>query len=269
EITETEEVASSPEQAVAGATVHDLFARIRSQGLIEDSPEAKQLSAMDDRDKLLAPIEKQLSKALRRLASDEQNDVLDYLRRIKNSRPDFEKVLDSPDHVLAKFTESLQDDFSQAVAAGSEFWTSRAGASSDSLFSADDQVKECLQSNLEQFLQIHRAHLERSFKEGDEAGLENSERAERIRATYRDWRSDALSELAGDLATAGFTQGERLAAGPGTPWCWAVDHGGLPCADGEDNALEGPIACGDPFPTGDITPPAHPGCRCILLPAHL
>jgi hypothetical protein len=264
-----EEMALSEEEASdSGATVHDLFARIRSQGLIEDESQIQRDASMDHRDKLLLPIEKQLSKALRRLASDEQNEVLDYLRRIKTSRPDFAKVLESPDRVLTKFADSLLDDFTQAVTAGSEFWAELSGVTAGSLFGEDDQIEERLRSNLEQFLEIHRAHLERSFRDGDEAGLENSERAERIRATYRDWRSGSLTELAGDLAIAGFTQGERLAAGPGTPWCWAVDHGGLPCADGEDNALEGAIACGDPFPTGDITPPAHPGCRCILLPAH-
>ena len=260
---------SEEENTDSGATVHDLFARIRSQGLIEDQPGVERDASMDERDKLLLPVEKQLSKALRRLASDEQNEVLDYLRRIKTSRPDFAKVLESSDRVLTKFADSLLDDFTQAVAAGSEFWAAVSGVTAGSLFSEDDQIEECLRSNLEQFLEIHRAHLERSFRDGDEAGLENNERAERIRATYRDWRSGSLTELAGDLAIAGFTQGERLAAGPGTQWCWAVDHGGLPCADGEDNALEGAIACGDPFPTGDITPPAHPGCRCILLPAHL
>ncbi|CAB4695069.1 unannotated protein [freshwater metagenome] len=282
EIVETLELVEDPpseneplaeEAAENGATVHDLFARIRSQGLIEDQPEdqpeVQRDASMDERDRLLLPVEKQLSKALRRLASDEQNDALDYLRRIKTSRPDFAKVLDTPERVLTKFADALIDDFTQAVAAGSEFWATVSGVSADSLFSEDDQIEECLRSNLEQFLETHRAHLERNFRDGDEQGLENSERAERIRATYRDWRSGSLNELAGDLATAGFAQGERLAAGPGTQWCWAVDHGGLPCADGEDNALEGAIACGDPFPTGDITPPAHPGCRCILLPAHL
>ncbi|MTA63331.1 MAG: hypothetical protein F2518_03215, partial [Actinobacteria bacterium] len=178
---------SEEENTDSGATVHDLFARIRSQGLIEDQLGVERDASMDERDKLLLPVEKQLSKALRRLASDEQNEVLDYLRRIKTSRPDFAKVLESSDRVLTKFADSLLDDFTQAVAAGSEFWAAVSGVTAGSLFSEDDQIEECLRSNLEQFLEIHRAHLERSFRDGDEAGLENNERAERIRATYRDW----------------------------------------------------------------------------------
>ena len=76
-----------------------------------------------------------------------------------------------------------------------------------------------------------------------------------------------LADLAGDLATAGFALGEQAAAGDGTSWCWMVDNGGLPCSDADDNALAGPVACGSTFPTGDVIPPAHSGCRCVLVPA--
>ena len=26
------------------------------------------------------------------------------------------------------------------------------------------------------------------------------------------------------------------------------------------------IPAGEPFPTGHLRPPAHPGCRCLLVP---
>jgi hypothetical protein len=38
------------------------------------------------------------------------------------------------------------------------------------------------------------------------------------------------------------------------------------CADCDDNALE-PTVKGAAFPTGQVHPPAHPGCRCLLAPA--
>jgi hypothetical protein len=50
---------------------------------------------------------------------------------------------------------------------------------------------------------------------------------------------------------------------------WVVDPGAGPCPDGEDDALEGPISRGTPFPTGHLYPPAHPGCRCLLVPGVL
>jgi hypothetical protein len=298
-----------------GATVHDLFARIRAEGLDEDevgdeatepeqaepgraeseptgsepaasatpdaasgeaaSAEAAVATAvteigllLDQRDRALVPIEKQLSRSLRRLASDEQNEVLDQLRRLKRARPDVATVLSDPADTRTRFVDALLADFGAAVEAGSAFWSEVAGSSADTLFDDEDRTRSVLSSQLDEFLAVHRAHLERTFAEADEQGLDASDLGDRIRAAYRDLRSSSLAELAGDLATAGFAHGERVAAGPGTPWRWVVDNGGLPCADGEDNALAGDVACEEPFPTGDITPPAHPGCRCMLLPAH-
>ncbi len=306
-----------------GAPVHDLFARIRAEGLddedgagpsddeagsgtsdgtaavrdeavrdeaVEDevvvdvtddgAPDEVDVAVastegidqvgllLDQRDRALVPIEKQLSRSLRRLASDEQNEVLDQLRRLKRGRPDAGTILADAEATRARFVDALTEDFDAAVRAGSAFWADVAGSSADALFDDRDLARSVLSDALAEFLAVHRAHLERTFAEADEQDLDTSELGDRIRAAYRDWRSSSLAELAGDLATAGFAHGERLAAGPGTPWRWVVDNGGLPCADGEDNALAGAVACEEPFPTGDITPPAHPGCRCMLLPAH-
>jgi hypothetical protein len=223
---------------------------------------------LDTRDELLAPIEKSLSRALKRLASDEQNEILDKLRRVKRGRPDPATILPSDDGTYAdRYVESLLPEFIHAVDAGATFWEEVAGSATDSLFGGEALVEECLRTRVDLFLSVHRAHLERTFSEADEADLDVAELGDRVRASYRDWRSSTLADLAGDLATAGFTHGERRAAGPGTPWQWVVDNGGLPCADGEDNALAGAVPCEEPFPTGDLTPPAHPGCRCILAPA--
>ena len=38
------------------------------------------------------------------------------------------------------------------------------------------------------------------------------------------------------------------------------------CDDCEENADFGPIEIGEEFPSGDTEPPAHPNCRCSLLP---
>jgi hypothetical protein len=288
-----------------GATVHDLFARIRAEGLDEDvqdedaqeadeSAAVEAATAVDDsaeidltdtasaeaeapsvdseqqlfdrRDQVLVPVEKSLSRGLKRLASDEQNEILDRLRRVKRGRPDPAEIL--PDPGEERYVAALSAEFANAVRAGAGFWADVAGMDATTEVDADDdELRTALAARVSGFLALHRAHLERTFAEAEEAGLDASETGDRVRAAYRDWRSGSLSDLAGDLATAGFALGERRAAGPGTPWRWVVDHGGLPCADGEDNALAGAVACDEPFPTGDVTPPAHPGCRCMLAPA--
>ena len=39
-------------------------------------------------------------------------------------------------------------------------------------------------------------------------------------------------------------------------------------SDAEDNALGGVVGAGEVFPTDDLCAPAHPGCRCMITPAH-
>jgi cell division septum initiation protein DivIVA len=225
---------------------------------------------LDRRDQLLAPVEKSISRVLRRLASDEQNELLDQLRRAKRGRPDVSVLLPAdPSETVARFVDALTAEFSRAAEAGAALWSEMTGSASGSLFGDDERLVEQLTAGVAGYLELHRAHLERTFADAEAEGLDASELADRVRAAYRDWRSGSLADLAGDLATLGLSQGQRRAAGPGTPWRWVVDNGGLPCADGEDNALAGAVPCEEPFPTGDLTPPAHPGCRCILAPAHL
>jgi hypothetical protein len=108
--------------------------------------------------------------------------------------------------------------------------------------------------------------LARVVDDSDDTSPDRNELVDRLRATYREWRNDRIGELSGDIATLGFSRGVMAAASPDQQLCWMVDHGGLPCPDGEDNQLAGPVTVGHEFPTGDICPPAHPGCRCLLVP---
>lgn len=219
---------------------------------------------LDRRDQLLEPAEKGLSRTLKRLVSDEQNEVLDRLRRHRKGRVDLAELLPpGPDTV--RFVDALTDEFSAAVAAGAELWAELTGAEAPP---ADGAVAaEVLTARVDELLERRRAHLQRVLDEADEAGLEVAELADPVRAAYREFRSGSVPQLAGDLAAAGFAEGTRRAAPAGTTWCWVADHGGLPCSDAEDNALAGPVPVGEEFPTGDVVPPAHPGCRCLLVPA--
>ena len=83
-----------------------------------------------------------------------------------------------------------------------------------------------------------------------------------VGARYREWRSQDLEALVGDLLSAAYARGAFDAAPAGARLRWIpaeVDH----CPDCDDNALEATVK-GQPFPTGQTYPPAHPGCRCML-----
>ena len=72
---------------------------------------------------------------------------------------------------------------------------------------------------------------------------------------------------AADLARTAHACGAYLSLEPGTRVCWMTDPDGAACADCEDNSLAGDVVAGEFFPTGDMHPGAHLGCRCLLGPA--
>jgi len=46
-----------------------------------------------------------------------------------------------------------------------------------------------------------------------------------------------------------------------------VTRSGHPCPICLANEAAGPHYLGEPFPSGDTAPPAHPNCECVLMPA--
>ncbi len=87
---------------------------------------------------------------------------------------------------------------------------------------------------------------------------------ERIGARYREWKLQSLEALVGDVVANAWSRGVFDAVPDGTVLQWVPASDGR-CADCDDNALE-PTTKGEPFPTGQWHPPAHPGCRCLLAP---
>jgi len=224
---------------------------------------------LDRRDVLLGPATKSLGRTFKRLLSDEQNEILDRLRRAKKKeRPDVEMLLGSESEDVDAYVASLTADFRVAVEAGGRLWAELGDGVSPPLTASDEPaLVAALTARLTDVLLVRRARLIRVLEDADGAGIDVDELGERLRAGFREWRSASVDEAVGDLATTGFAVGASRAAGVGTTCRWIADHGGLPCADAEDNVLAGAHPCGEAFPTGDVIPPAHPGCRCVLVPS--
>jgi hypothetical protein len=70
--------------------------------------------------------------------------------------------------------------------------------------------------------------------------------------------------VVGDTLAAAWALGVYDGAARGTTLRWVPTVVGT-CPDCDDNALE-PTVRGENFPTGQPHPPAHPGCRCLLVP---
>jgi len=90
--------------------------------------------------------------------------------------------------------------------------------------------------------------------------------ADGVRACYREWKTQRIGPLGDDVVHHAFNLGIVAASGRDTKLRWIVDNGGSPCPDAEDNALAGAVTCGEQFPSGHCHPPAHPGCRCLVVP---
>jgi hypothetical protein len=88
---------------------------------------------------------------------------------------------------------------------------------------------------------------------------------ERLGARYREYRGRELEDSLGDALAAAWARGQFAAVPDGTLLRWVPAEVGR-CPDCDDNALE-PTARNAEFPTGQLFPPAHPGCRCFLARA--
>jgi hypothetical protein len=86
-----------------------------------------------------------------------------------------------------------------------------------------------------------------------------------IAARFREWRSAYLETYVLDVLAAAYARGAYDAAAPAAMLRWIPDEPGR-CPDCDDNGLE-PTLKGKAFPTGQAHPPAHPGCRCVVVPA--
>ena len=214
---------------------------------------------LQQRDATLDGIEQQLARKLKRALQDDQNDLLDRLR--KRGKGTFAGVLASHGDQSARFRDISGALLDQAARAGVEF-AGPAAAADPQVAVADlaDELATSLAGPL-------RSRLEQSLQATDDEGEDESTAVERIGMAYREWKAQRIERLAGDQVVAAFTRGTFLATPEGGALRWVVSDLDGPCPDCDDNALAGPTSRGEAYPTGQPHPPAHAGCRCLLAPA--
>jgi len=209
------------------------------------------LALLARRDELLATPMASLARRLKRLLADEQNEVLDALRR---DGPD--GATPDPAALAERWAAAAEADLAVAAAGGVTFLDGDADASSPPppLGDIAAELAAVVAAPLAERL---ADAIRRSDGDPDVA-------AESVRASCREWRSRRLADGVEHAVRAAFGRGALAAAPTGSSLCWVVDDGGVPCPDAEDNSLAGGVTVGKPFPTGHLHPPAHPGCRCVL-----
>ncbi|MBW3575700.1 MAG: hypothetical protein KY450_12670, partial [Actinobacteria bacterium] len=237
-----ETVASTNGSAPSPATPGD-------QGAL--TPTSGDEDLLQARDADLEVVERSLTKALKRVLVDEQNEVLDVLRRKGGGVPLMELLPGPSDHT-ARYLAVVGPELRTAAAKG-------AGVGHEP--PAVDDLAVGLAAEVADDL---RARLQRALQaaDGDVTTL-----VEGVSSAYREWKTTRAEPLARHNASAAHSRGRFSAAPPGK-LRWVVDGEEGPCPDCDDNALAGAIDRGEIFPTGQPYPPAHVGCRCIIAVEH-
>jgi DivIVA domain-containing protein len=215
----------------------------------EDTPFAAREAA-------IVPLIVAGARKLKRALADEQNEVLDALRRKEPVR-----TLD----VLVPWESAQSERYADAVTpelvAAAEAGASSMGGSGPLDVGPAGVLapaREVLASDLVVPLR------ERLLRAVDDADGDNDVIAKKVRGIYREWKTQRIDEHLDDLFRAAYARAAFQAIEPGRRVRWIVDPDGPPSPDCEDNSLEGPVIVGDSFPTGHACPPSHPGCRCLL-----
>jgi DivIVA domain-containing protein len=204
------------------------------------------------RDDSLETVEHDLARRLKRVLADEQNEILDTLRRHKPSTLD-ELLPGGREAHVASYAEAAAEALSTAAAWGAASVEGEPGGSYEALagelgVTVVDPLRE---------------RIARSFAEG--AG-DVDDVTGRLRALYREWKGHHLGAAAQHYAVAAYARGAYEAVPDGTPVRWLVDRRTDSCPDADDNSLAESVCKGEAFPTGDRCAPAHPGCRCMVVP---
>lgn len=201
---------------------------------------------------VLDPLHLVVAKRAKRAAQDDQNALLDAVRRHKG-RPTAAQVLVPEPDLLIAWDAVVREAIDEAYGAG------RAAAGGQSGRADDTMVREAAQSIVLPVRERVASAID-SGADGDTGGL-----VERIGARFREWRNQSLDEALLDTLAVAWSRGVYDASPEGAVLLWIPSVEGR-CADCDDNGLE-PTVKGASFPTGQPHPPAHPGCRCLLAPA--
>lgn len=211
--------------------------------------------AVARRDEVLNPLVATLARRLKRALQDDQNDILDRLRAKGGWAPG---VLPSEDDHARRYVQVAAVELMEAARAGATF----AGGKADEAPGVDE-VAASLASEIVAPLRRRLESAGPSVDEGDESAL-----VELVGAAFREWKGARTERLAGDRTVFAFARAALLAVPEGTELRWVVDDDVAQCPDCDDNALAGPVPSRQEFPTGHPHPPAHAGCRCLLVPAN-
>ena len=221
--------------------------------------EAATATPFELRDEELAPVIAAMSRKLKRVLADEQNEVLDILRGKLPVKTLDAIVGPKTDH-SARMLEALEASLKAAALAGAKSLSNASDKDLQKMVAS--QMAAINEFVIATVVAPLRERLSRSISQ---AAGDNAELTSLVRLVYREWKNQHVDTQIDNIAQTSFGRGAFAALTPGAKVCWKVDPNGPACADAEDNSLAGFVNAGEAFPTGHTHAPAHAGCRCALV----
>lgn len=254
----TSKVAEAASQSVVVVPVDDVVS--------ESAPKEKRTEPLTnpqlfaDRDEALAPLVVQFSRKLKRVLADEQNNVLEHLRK-KRSSLEIDAILGSVEEHAKRYCDAISDEMMKAAREGAKSMKSFGGSSKR--ISPKD-LNEIVLTSISNSL-VARFRDDTRIAIGEAEG-DRDILASLMRDVYRQWKMSSLDEHVDDIACSAFSCGAYFSLESGASVTWMVSPMQGCCADCDDNSLADDVVVGADFPTGHRHPLAHAGCRCLVCP---
>lgn len=233
---------------------------------LEPAPESlsNAISAMYDES--FSPLRSQATRRIKRVVQDDQNALLEGLRigGVEEARrivTDTQAIARAYSEVMASFVQPIVEQSSryfsqiqriQGVPDGR--WNVSVKPSVEMKAAVDELAVELAEEVSSRVLSVIGAGI------GDDLAALST----RLGATFRELKTEFVETLVSDMISI-LVSTWLITCTDVAKVTW-VRGGPGGCADCEDNELEGIIDVGSNFPTGNPAPPAHIGCRCLLVP---
>jgi DivIVA domain-containing protein len=204
------------------------------------------------------PLEEQLARRVKRALQDEQNLVLDRLRSVRGML-NADSALGAEAQHLANYAAIVEPALADAARAGASVTGRAVDVPAEVVATVANDLA------LELILPLRR-RLDERLHEAAAVGDDQFTASDRVSSAYREIKTQRATRLAEEWLAAAWAAGVHAATPSGAPGAWTSDPGHPCCTDCDDNGLAGGVGAGSPFPTGHLHPPAHPGCRCVVVP---
>ncbi len=226
------------------------------------TPPVVHQSVFRRRDEVVVPAIDMMIRALKRQFSDDENAALAHVRTKRTSLT-ASAMFGPTDEHSRRLADTIREVItSVAVDAARSLTDARRSDLRSTIAKGEvfDAVVDVMSKEL-----VDPLH-ERLASAIEVAAGDRDALSVALRSLLHEWRSQRLSLVIADIAHFTYARGLFLGCDGGTSVCWAVDPNGPACADAEDNSLAGAVQHGTHFPTGHQHPPAHAGCRCLVVP---